>query len=234
MLKVWMSHGDKVLEMPPGFALMASTPNRARSPQWPTRRAVSTACNGTRKSRTPCRAARCSNASCCRLCGARADWEMGHYIDEAVAKIREQVGSEQVILGLSGGVDSSVAAALLHRAIGDQLTCVFVDHGLLRLNEAEQVMAHVRRPPRREGDSRRRERGIPEQARRRDRSGSEAQDHRRGVRRSVPGGSRQADGREVARAGHDLSGRDRIGGARARRPRRPSRAITTWAACPRR
>ena len=66
---------------------------------------------------------------------------MGHYIDEAVAKIREQVGNEHVILGLSGGVDSSVAAALLHRAIGDQLTCVFVDHGLLRLNEAEQVMA---------------------------------------------------------------------------------------------
>src|SRR5471032_1137857 len=74
------------------------------------------------------------------LCGARADWEMGHYIDEAVEKIRAQVGDEHVILGLSGGVDSSVAAALLHRAIGAQLTCVFVDHGLLRLNEAEQVM----------------------------------------------------------------------------------------------
>jgi GMP synthase (glutamine-hydrolysing) len=76
-----------------------------------------------------------------KICGAQPDWEMGNYIDEAVAKIREQVGNEHVILGLSGGVDSSVAAALLHRAIGDQLTCVFVDHGLLRLNEAEQVMA---------------------------------------------------------------------------------------------
>jgi GMP synthase (glutamine-hydrolysing) len=75
------------------------------------------------------------------LCGAKADWEMGHYIDEAVEKIRAQVGDEHVILGLSGGVDSSVAAALLHRAIGDQLTCVFVDHGLLRQNEAEQVMS---------------------------------------------------------------------------------------------
>jgi GMP synthase (glutamine-hydrolysing) len=74
------------------------------------------------------------------LCKAKPDWEMGHYIDEAVEHIRAQVGSEHVILGLSGGVDSSVAAALLHRAIGDQLTCVFVDHGLLRLNEAEQVM----------------------------------------------------------------------------------------------
>src|SRR5256885_5327744 len=65
---------------------------------------------------------------------------MGDYIEEAVAKIREQVGDEEVILGLSGGVDSSVAAALIHRAIGDQLTCVFVDHGLLRLNEGDMVM----------------------------------------------------------------------------------------------
>jgi GMP synthase (glutamine-hydrolysing) len=71
---------------------------------------------------------------------ARPDWVMGDYIEEAVARIREQVGSEEVILGLSGGVDSSVAAALIHRAIGDQLTCVFVDHGLLRLNEGKMVM----------------------------------------------------------------------------------------------
>ncbi len=74
------------------------------------------------------------------ICGARQDWVMGDYISEAVAKIREQVGDEEVILGLSGGVDSSVAAALIHRAIGDQLTCVFVDHGLLRLNEGDMVM----------------------------------------------------------------------------------------------
>src|SRR5213078_4048505 len=74
------------------------------------------------------------------ICAARPDWVMGNYIDEAVARIREQVGDEEVILGLSGGVDSSVAAALIHRAIGDQLTCVFVDHGLLRLNEGAMVM----------------------------------------------------------------------------------------------
>jgi GMP synthase (glutamine-hydrolysing) len=74
------------------------------------------------------------------ICGTRQDWIMGDYIAEAVAKIRAQVGSEEVILGLSGGVDSSVAAALIHRAIGDQLTCVFVDHGLLRLNEGDMVM----------------------------------------------------------------------------------------------
>jgi GMP synthase (glutamine-hydrolysing) len=74
------------------------------------------------------------------IAGCQGDWIMGNYIEEAVAKIREQVGDEEVILGLSGGVDSSVAAALIHRAIGDQLTCVFVDHGLLRLNEGDMVM----------------------------------------------------------------------------------------------
>jgi GMP synthase (glutamine-hydrolysing) len=74
------------------------------------------------------------------ICGCGHDWTMPGYVDEAIAKIRQQVGNEEVILGLSGGVDSSVAAALIHRAIGEQLTCVFVDNGLLRLNEAEQVM----------------------------------------------------------------------------------------------
>ncbi|MDR1888452.1 MAG: glutamine-hydrolyzing GMP synthase, partial [Zoogloeaceae bacterium] len=74
------------------------------------------------------------------ICGCGADWVMGDYISEAVAAIRQQVGTEEVILGLSGGVDSSVAAALIHRAIGAQLTCVFVDHGLLRLNEGDMVM----------------------------------------------------------------------------------------------
>jgi GMP synthase (glutamine-hydrolysing) len=74
------------------------------------------------------------------ICGCKSDWNMPDYIEEAVAAIRAQVGSDEVILGLSGGVDSSVAAALIHRAIGDQLTCVFVDHGLLRLNEGKMVM----------------------------------------------------------------------------------------------
>src|SRR5690606_10455459 len=74
------------------------------------------------------------------ICGCAGDWNMPDYVAEAVANIRAQVGTDEVILGLSGGVDSSVAAALIHKAIGDQLTCVFVDHGLLRLNEGEQVM----------------------------------------------------------------------------------------------
>jgi GMP synthase (glutamine-hydrolysing) len=74
------------------------------------------------------------------ICGCRGDWNMPDYVGEAIAKVREQVGGDEVILGLSGGVDSSVVAALLHRAIGEQLTCVFVDNGLLRLNEGDQVM----------------------------------------------------------------------------------------------
>src|SRR5207244_11421837 len=74
------------------------------------------------------------------ICGCGSDWNMPDYVSEAVRKIRDEVGKEEVILGLSGGVDSSVAAALIHRAIGEQLACVFVDHGLLRLNEAKQVM----------------------------------------------------------------------------------------------
>src|SRR5690606_40414172 len=73
-------------------------------------------------------------------CGCEGYWNMPDYVYEAVARIREQVGTDEVILGLSGGVDSSVAAALIHKAIGDQLTCVFVDHGLLRLDEGKQVM----------------------------------------------------------------------------------------------
>src|SRR5207249_8066668 len=74
------------------------------------------------------------------ICGCGSDWNMPDYVSEAVQRIKDQVGRDEVILGLSGGVDSSVAAALIHRAIGEQLTCVFVDHGLLRLNEAAQVM----------------------------------------------------------------------------------------------
>ncbi len=139
MLKVWMSHGDKVTRMPPGFKLMASTPSCPIAGMADEARRYYGVQFHPEVTHTV-QGRELLNRFVLGVCSARPDWVMGNYIDEAVARIREQVGRDQVILGLSGGVDSSVAAALIHRAIGEQLTCVFVDHGLLRLNEAELVM----------------------------------------------------------------------------------------------
>jgi GMP synthase (glutamine-hydrolysing) len=139
MLDVWMSHGDKVTEMPPGFKLMASTESCPIAGMADEERRFYAVQFHPEVTHT-----KQGNAILKRfvldICATRPDWIMGDYISEAVEKIRQQVGDEEVILGLSGGVDSSVAAALIHRAIGDQLTCVFVDHGLLRLNEGDMVM----------------------------------------------------------------------------------------------
>ncbi|CAB3880245.1 glutamine-hydrolyzing GMP synthase [Achromobacter anxifer] len=139
MLKVWMSHGDKVTELPPGFKLMASTPSCPIAGMADEDRkfyAVQFHPEVTHTVQGKAMLARFVN----EICGCEGDWNMPDYVAEAVARIREQVGADEVILGLSGGVDSSVAAALIHKAIGDQLTCVFVDHGLLRLDEGKQVM----------------------------------------------------------------------------------------------
>jgi len=139
MLKVWMSHGDKVVAMPPGFKLMASTescPIAGMADEARRYYAVQFHPEVTHTAQ----GARILQRFVREICGCRGDWNMPDYVAEAVQRIREQVGKEEVILGLSGGVDSSVAAALIHKAIGKQLTCVFVDHGLLRLNEAQQVM----------------------------------------------------------------------------------------------
>jgi len=139
MLKVWMSHGDKVVKLPPGFKLMASTQACPIAGMADEERGFygvqfHPEVTHTRQGK------RVLERFVRGICGCTADWNMPDYVGEAVARIRDQVGVEEVILGLSGGVDSSVAAALIHRAIGEQLTCVFVDHGLLRLNEGEQVM----------------------------------------------------------------------------------------------
>ena len=139
MLKVWMSHGDKVTELPPGFKLMASTPSCPIAGMADEARGYYGVQFHPEVTHTS-RGRALLNRFVLDVAKAKPDWVMGNYIDEAVARIREQVGSEEVILGLSGGVDSSVAAALIHRAIGDQLTCVFVDHGLLRLDEGRLVM----------------------------------------------------------------------------------------------
>ena len=139
MLKVWMSHGDKVTELPPGFKVMASTDSCPIAGMADEARKYYAVQFHPEVTHTV-QGQAMLNRFVLDICGTRPDWVMGDYIEEAVAKIRAQVGSEEVILGLSGGVDSSVAAALIHRAIGDQLTCVFVDHGLLRLNEGDMVM----------------------------------------------------------------------------------------------
>ncbi len=138
-IDVWMSHGDKVTSLPPGFSVIASneaTPIAGMADEARHFYALQFHPEVTHTKQGKAIIAQFVH----QVCGCGQDWNMPDYIDEAVAKIREQVGNEEVILGLSGGVDSSVAAALLHRAIGDQLTCVFVDNGLLRLNEAGQVM----------------------------------------------------------------------------------------------
>jgi GMP synthase (glutamine-hydrolysing) len=139
MLEVWMSHGDKVTALPPGFKLMASTascPIAGMADE--TRRFYGVQFHPEVTHTKQGRAL--LERFVLGICGAQPDWIMRDHVAEAVAAIRAQVGGEEVILGLSGGVDSSVAAALIHRAIGEQLTCVFVDHGLLRLNEARMVM----------------------------------------------------------------------------------------------
>ncbi len=139
MLQVWMSHGDKVVELPQGFKLMASTDSCPIAGMADENRRFYGVQFHPEVTHTK-RGAAILERFVLDICAARPDWIMGDYISEAVERIRAKVGTEEVILGLSGGVDSSVAAALIHRAIGDQLTCVFVDHGLLRLNEGDMVM----------------------------------------------------------------------------------------------
>ena len=139
LLDVWMSHGDKVTELPPGFKLMASTevcPIAGMADEARRFYGVQFHPEVTHTRQGSAILQRFVR----EICGCAGDWRMPDYVTEAVARIRDQVGSDEVILGLSGGVDSSVAAALIQRAIGQQLTCVFVDTGLLRLNEAQQVM----------------------------------------------------------------------------------------------
>jgi GMP synthase (glutamine-hydrolysing) len=139
LLHVWMSHGDNVTKMPPGFKLMASTDSCPIAGMADEERRFYGVQFHPEVTHT-LQGQKILDRFVLDICQARPDWVMRDHIAEAVEAIRKQVGQEEVILGLSGGVDSSVAAALIHRAIGDQLTCVFVDHGLLRLDEGDMVM----------------------------------------------------------------------------------------------
>ncbi len=139
LLDVWMSHGDRVVKMPPGFKLMASTDSAPIAGMADEARRFygiqfHPEVTHTRQGQ------RIIERFVHDIAGCQALWTADNIIDDSVAKIRELVGGDQVLLGLSGGVDSSVVAALLHKAIGDQLTCVFVDNGLLRYQEGDQVM----------------------------------------------------------------------------------------------
>ena len=141
--QVWMSHGDRITQLPPGFRVVASSEGAPFAViANDERRAYGTMFH-PEVVHTPHGAALLRNFVR-GVCGARGDWTMGTFRAEEIARIRAKVGEGRVVCGLSGGVDSSVAAVLLHEAIGDRLTCIFVDHGLLRGGEAEQVVATFR------------------------------------------------------------------------------------------
>ncbi|MCD6580967.1 MAG: glutamine-hydrolyzing GMP synthase [Desulfuromusa sp.] len=137
---VWMSHGDHVETMPQGFEIVAKTANAPVCAIQNVDRNLYGVQFHPEVNHTP-HGELLINTFVRKICGCAGQWTPGQIVEDAVARIREQVGSDQVILGLSGGVDSSVAAALIQRAIGEQLHCVFVDNGLLRLDEGDQVMA---------------------------------------------------------------------------------------------
>lgn len=139
LLDVWMSHGDKVTGLPPGFKVIASnaaTPIAGMADE--SRRFYALQFHPEVTHTLQGKAI--IDRFVINICGLDGDWSMPGYVEEAIGRIRSEVGTEEVLLGLSGGVDSAVAAALIHRAIGKQLTCVFVENGLLRLDEGEQVM----------------------------------------------------------------------------------------------
>jgi GMP synthase (glutamine-hydrolysing) len=140
LLDVWMSHGDRVVELPPGFTAIAATPDLPIAGMADEVRRYYALQFHPEVTHTR-QGARIYERFLHGICGCDSSWNAGNIIEDAVARVRAQVGGGKVLLGLSGGVDSSVVAALLHKAIGDQLTCVFVDHGLLRHHEGDQVMA---------------------------------------------------------------------------------------------
>lgn len=140
LLDVWMSHGDKVDELPQGFTCIASTDNAPLAGMADETRHFYGLQFHPEVTHTK-QGQRIIERFVHDICGCAADWTAGNIIQDNIDRIRQQVGDDEVILGLSGGVDSSVVAALLHQAIGDQLTCVFVDNGLLRHREGDQVMA---------------------------------------------------------------------------------------------
>ena len=179
-----MSHGDRVTRLPEGFRVYAVSENAPFAVAVDEKRRYYTTMFHPEVVHTPDGAKLLANFLL-KIAGLKGDWTMAAFRDEEIARIRAQVGKARVICGLSGGVDSAVAAVLIHEAIGDQLTCVFVDHGLMRQGEADEVVSLFRdhyNIPLVHVDAARR---VPRRARRRRRSRSEAQDDRQAVHRRV-------------------------------------------------
>ena len=140
---VWMSHGDRITKLPPGFTVKGTSDNAPFALIEDEKRHFYGLMFHPEVVHTP-DGARLIENFVRKVAGLPGDWTMAQFKDEAIARIREQVGRGRVICGLSGGVNSAVAAVLIHEAIGDQLTCIFVDHGLMRQNEAEEVVSLFR------------------------------------------------------------------------------------------
>jgi GMP synthase (glutamine-hydrolysing) len=139
VMRVWMSHGDRIETLPSGFSVVATTENSPVAAMGHRERGLYGVQFHPEVTHTPLGGEVLGNFLR-RICGCQADWTPGAFIEESMARVRAQVGDGQVVLGLSGGVDSAVTAALIHRAVGDQLTCIFVDTGMLRQGEPAQVV----------------------------------------------------------------------------------------------
>ena len=205
----WMSHRDTVFAAPPGFDALASSSASPVAAIESPERAVYGIQFHPEVVHTPYGQQVLRNFLI-DICGAEGTWSARSVIEEQIESIREQVGDGHALCALSGGVDSSVAALLVHRAIGDRLTCVFVDHGLMRKNEGEQVVAAFRdhfHVPLIAVDA---EERYPSQAEGRHRPRAEAQDHRHRVHPHLRGGGREARRHPLPGAGHALLGRDRV------------------------
>jgi GMP synthase (glutamine-hydrolysing) len=143
-IRVWASHGDFVAAAPAGFSVVATSANAPVAAMADPSRALYALLFHPEVVHTDSGLEMLRNFAC-TICGCTGDWTMASFVDEATARIKAQVGSGRVVCGLSGGVDSTVAALLIHRAVGDQLTCIFVDNGVLRLNEADQIQKRFER-----------------------------------------------------------------------------------------
>ncbi len=187
----WMSHRDTVFEPPPGFAALASSSSSPVAAVENTERGIYGIQFHPEVVHTPY-GQEILTRFLTEVCGCELTWSAASIVDEQVRRIREQVGEGSVICGLSGGVDSSVAALLVHRAVGEQLTCVFVDHGLMRKEEGEQVVSTFRdtfKVPLVAVDA---ETRFLDKLKGRDRARGQAQGDRRGVHQGLRGGGRQA------------------------------------------